>query len=410
VPPVPAPNRSPLLAVFGTVVIDLLGFGLVLPLLPQYGDLYGASGFEVGLLFASFSGMQFLSAPFWGRLSDRVGRRPVILTGLFGSTASYALFALADLVPQPLALLFVSRLLAGTFGGTISTAYAYIADVTTEKERGRGMALVGAAFGIGFTLGPALGGLGWRIAPWAPGALASAFSATALLFAWRRLPEPEGRRERHALSRREAWRAATSAPGVVRILFLTFAAHGCFALWESTLALLARRRFSFQPDDNGWLFAYVGLCFTLAQGFLVRRFMKRVGEWRFTVLGCATLAAGLVAVGTAPNVGVLFATAPVPVLGFAMITPSLASLLSQRTDAGHQGAALGLNQSGASLARIVGPLVGNTLLGVGAAASTRSLPHFGAAGVMALALAVAWTLRPRPPQGGESVISRPTTG
>src|SRR5687767_11419387 len=166
-------KRTPLITVFLTVVIDLLGFGIVLPLLPRYADAHGATGLERGLLFASFSAMQFLFAPVWGRLSDRIGRRPVLMAGLMGSVGSYALFAVAESTPWPLAVLFVSRIAAGVAGATISTAAAYIADVTTPEQRGRGMALIGVAFGVGFTLGPMIGGLSYSAAyPWLPGAIA----------------------------------------------------------------------------------------------------------------------------------------------------------------------------------------------------------------------------------------------
>jgi MFS family permease len=380
--------------VFLTVVIDLLGFGLVLPLLPLYAERYHAAGWQIGLLFAAFSGVQFLAAPFWGRLSDRVGRRPVILAGLVGSVASYVLFGLATWTPAPLAVLFVSRVTAGLFGGTISTAYAYIADVTPVAERGRGMALVGMAFGIGFTIGPVLGGLGGAVSPALPGFLAAAFSAGALLFAWFRLPEPERHAERQRVGSWQAFRAAIAAPGVFRILVLTFLVHGCFALFESTLARVVAFEFDFGVAENGLLFSYVGFWSAFAQGFLVRRLMPRVGEYRFAALGAAVLSLGLLAVGHAPTVGWLLAAAPVPVFGFAMLTPSLASLLSQRADAAVQGSTFGVNQSGASLARIAGPVAGNTLLDLGRRHGLSwSLPHTAGAAVMLLALLLALGLR-----------------
>jgi MFS family permease len=388
----PGTPKSPLAAVFLTVVIDLLGFGLVLPLLPLYGTKYGASGVEVGLLFASFSAMQFLTSPVWGRISDRVGRRPVILLGLCGSTASYALFGLADEFGSPLAVLFASRLMAGAFGGTISTAYAYIADVTPDRERGRGMALVGAAFGIGFTLGPAIGGLSHRLSPAAPGLLAAAFSATAFLFAFFRLPEPARHRPSEAGKAIGALRAALAVPGVPRILLLTLLAHGTFALFESTLALLAERRFHFDPTQNGWLFSYVGFCYAIAQGVLVRRWIKAAGERALAIAGGVTLGAGLLAVGFAPGAVLLLLAAPLPVLGFAMMNPSLASLLSRRTDPATQGGTLGVNQSCASLARILGPVSGNVLL----AGHLRG-PHYAGAAVMLVATLLALGLSSPPP-------------
>ncbi len=185
-------------------MIDLLGFGIVLPLLPAVRRQFDASRTTIALIFISYSGTQFLSAPLWGRLSDRIGRRPVILIGLVGSVVSYVCFGLAAL-QSTLTLLFVSRITAGIFGGTISTAYAYIADVTPPEERGRGMALIGMAFGIGFTLGPAIGGLGHSLHPAAPGFIAAGFSLIALAFAARRLVGAEAPRSRTRAARGSTW-------------------------------------------------------------------------------------------------------------------------------------------------------------------------------------------------------------
>jgi MFS family permease len=357
-------KRTPLITVFLTVVIDLLGFGIVLPLLPRYADAHGATGLERGLLFACFSAMQFLFAPVWGRLSDRIGRRPVLMAGLVGSMGSYALFAMAESTPWPLALLFVSRIAAGVSGATISTAAAYIADVTTPEQRGRGMALIGVAFGVGFTLGPMIGGLSYSAAhPWLPGAIAAAFSLGALLFAFRNLPEPERRRAgaaRHWLDT-TALRAALRTPTVVRILLLGVLATGAFAMFESTLALLTKYEFGFGARENGWVFAWIGFCLILAQGMLVRRLMPRLGEVRLAQMGTLFLGGGFLLLTLATTVGLLYAVVPVIVLGFACLTPSLTSLISQRTSPTTQGEVLGLHQSGLSLARILGPLAGNLL-------------------------------------------------
>jgi MFS family permease len=377
--------------VFLTVVVDLLGFGIVLPLLPLYAKRYGASAPVVGVLFASFSAMQFLTAPLWGRLSDRVGRRPVILAGLCGSVTAYALFGLADRTPWPLAALFASRIAAGVFGGTISTASAFIADVTTREQRGRGMALIGAAFGVGFTLGPAVGGLAWEhLGASGPGFIAAGLSSLALLFAWTRLPEPERRRERQArrLFDLGAVRAALRTPTVPLILVLGFTATAAFAMFETSLALRAERQFSFDPGDNGWLFSYVGLWLVLSQGLLVRRLMPSVGELRFVVGGTALLAAGILGVGLADAIVVLGAVVPFVVTGFAMVTPSLSSLLSRRTSPDTQGEILGLHQSGLSAARIVGPVAGLALFGAGF-----RVPYHVGAGIMLGAFLLALRLR-----------------
>lgn len=379
-------TRSPLHAVFFTIVIDLLGFGLILPLLPLYADRYGASKGMIGLILASFSAVQLVCAPLWGRLSDRIGRRPVILVGLAGSVASYLVFALAELPDSSstrLTLLFASRIAAGLFGGTITAALATIADVTDVLQRGRGMAMVGAAFGLGFLVGPTLGGLGQHyLGAMAPGLMAMTLSAAAMAFAWRRIPEPE----RHAPGtvhglRLGALSHALARPHVGRILLLSFGTVLAFGFLESTLALLALDRFpGWNPKANGWLFSYVGLWLVLAQGWLVRRYLPKVGERRFILAGALALAAGLIAVAYVRQPLVLGLLAPVAVIGSAMVTPSLASLLSQTTDAASQGEILGLNQSVQSLGRIASHGAGPALLGLGA-----TIPYWAGAAVMVFA-------------------------
>jgi MFS family permease len=386
------PSKKPLVAVFLTVVIDLLGFGIVMPLLPRYAEAHGAGGLERGLLFACFSGMQFLFAPLWGRISDRVGRRPVLLLGLGGSAVSYLLFAAAEATGIALTLLFVSRLAAGVFGGTISTAAAYISDVTSDRERGRGMALIGAAFGIGFTLGPVIGGLGYGLGPAAPGLFAAGFSLLALIYALRHLPEPACRGAAHGRRRGAgALRAALAVPGVPRVLLLAVLSTAAFAMFESTLSLLTARRLGLDTAQNGWLFAYVGLWLILAQGLLVRRLLPRLGEVRLVRAGAWLLACGLAAVGWAPTTTLLYAAVPLTVVGFAFLTPSLSSLISRRTSPETQGEILGVHQSGLSLARIVGPLVGNRLQDVGLV-----MPYAVGAGTLALAFVIALGLKEAP--------------
>ncbi|MDJ0522117.1 MAG: MFS transporter [Planctomycetota bacterium] len=385
-------RSSPLVAVFLTVVIDLLGFGIVLPLLPLYGDDLGASKATIGLLFISFSGLQFFAAPIWGRLSDRIGRRPILLLGLAGSVVSYVLFGLAS-AQLSLTWMFISRIVAGVFGGTISTAYAYIADVTPIEERGRGMALIGVAFGIGFTLGPAIGGLGHWIDPVAPGFIAAAFSLIAFLYCLRNLPEPE----RHVAAGRRTWfdvasfRKALGVATVPLLLLLGFLTITCFALMESTLGLLGKQVHKLDYYEIGLLFTWLGFCSAIAQGMIVRRYMMRVGEVRFVLIGAVMLAAGMVAFSMAPSLGWLIGLSPLAVLGFAMITPSLNSLLSRRSGRDVQGGIMGVNQSLQSLARIIGPMVGLPLFGLSV-----PLPFQVGAGIMVVCFVLGVLLARRP--------------
>jgi len=370
-----------------------LGFGIVIPLLPRYARDFHASGVEIGLMLASFSAMQFLFAPFWGRLSDAYGRRRLILLGLCGSVVSYLLFAVADTY----ALLLVSRILAGIFAATIGTAQAYIADVTGKEDRGKGMALIGAAFGVGFTFGPVIGWLAHDFGPGSagPGLAAAGLSAVALVLAWFKLPEPERHREPRAggLFGGMALRWAAARPSVALILGLYILATFCFANFEGTLALLTDE-WGYDIRGNGLLFTYIGVCLLISQGVLVRRLMPRVGERNFTRMGSVLLALGLAGIavgGSGGGLGWVLLVLAVAVLGFAMITPSLTSLLSLHTPDHMQGEVLGVGQSGLSLARILGPFLGNVLFAV-----RWDAPYWLGAGLMILAFAGAMFLRPAP--------------
>ncbi|HEX5137592.1 MAG TPA: MFS transporter [Planctomycetota bacterium] len=382
-------KRGALGVLFLTVFIDLLGFGIVLPLLPRYGEDFHASGGQIGLLFAAFSGMQFLFAPLWGRLSDRFGRRPMILLGLCGSAASYLLFGLA----QSYLVLLLSRALAGVFAATIGTAQAYIADVTGSGERGRGMALIGAAFGIGFTFGPVLGWVTHDfLGPMWPGFSAALLSTGALVLAWRKLPEPERHRTHERTRRFAGFGHVVQRRPVLLVVCLQFVATFAFASFEGTLALLTDRKYQMQFRGNGLLFMYIGACLLVAQGFLVRRLMPRVGERRFSRIGAVCLGVGLLAIPlSGATIGSALPVFAVTVFGFAMLTPSLASLLSLHTPDGMQGEVLGVGQSATSLARILGPWVGNVLF-----ARHIDSPYFMAAAVMALAAAATLLLPGRP--------------
>jgi MFS transporter, DHA1 family, tetracycline resistance protein len=422
-----SPRKGSLLVIFLTVFIDLLGFGIVLPLLPIYGEDFAKQyeltdqqvGWLIGLLMSSFSAMQFLFVPVWGKLSDRFGRRPIILIGLTASTVCYGLFGVAALF-RSLPGLFLTRIGAGIAGATISTAQAYIADTTSKESRAKGMALIGAAFALGFTLGPLIGAgalfLGRRIAesPW-PGFAASGMSATALLLAIFKLPEsrrPEsGITARRSLLDRSALRAALAVPSVGWLLLTSAIAVFSFANFESTLSVQIERLVSGSTGADapllGWLvgtinsggyenpedvailvvcaaFAYLGIILTLAQGVLVRRLANRLSEGTMAVMGAVSALVGFLALAEATSrhsFGMLLAAMAVEVIGFAFVNPSLQSLISRRSDPGQQGGVLGLAQSATSLARILGPVFGLRLF-----KQSPAWPYYGAAGLMVLAL------------------------
>jgi MFS family permease len=380
------PTRGSLLVLFLVVFIDLLGFGMVLPLLPNYAKQFdvGMSGWMLGLLMSIFSAMQFLFAPFWGMLSDRIGRRPVLMVGLLGSVISYSLFAYASL-EQSLVLLFVSRIGAGIAGATIPTAQAYIADCTSLKGRTHGMALIGAAFGLGFTFGPLFGYFAVQNENDAPGPgpgyAAAILSAVALVLAFFYLRESlsqETRDENLAERRRwwdgSSWRVALATPSLGLLLVSTFVCVFAFANFEATLSLLLKGSSNGRTVDTGFGFTYrqvlltftfIGFSLLVVQGGLVRRLAKKISETALTTIGTVfqiTGFGGMLAAIHLESVGLLFTALFFVVSGFSCITPALNSLISRRSDPAQQGRILGVSQSVNSLARILGPLVGNVLL------------------------------------------------
>jgi len=396
-----AAGRSPLLVVFLTVFIDLLGFGIVIPLLPIYSKAHGAGELELGLLFGSFSAMQFVFAPFWGRLSDRIGRRPVLLGGLCGTSASYVLFAFADSMP----LLFTARLLAGFFGANISTAAAYIADVTTPENRAKGMGLIGAAFGLGFTLGPLLGGELTAVSVHLPGLVAAGLSACAALFGFLRLVEPP--RERRGGSRVFGTRELTHAASEARIGWLYvagFLAVFAFSAFESMFARFGLARFPEQfglsqalehatldevlaaARPTGRYLCVIGVVSAIIQGGLIRRLVPRFGETVLATAGMAVLSLGLLVLGLAESWGVVVAGCLLLPLGLGLYNPSIQGLISRATPVEEQGAYLGLLQSAASFARLSGPPLAGFVFGAWGASSPFLLGAalVGAAALLAL--------------------------
>jgi MFS family permease len=375
-----APRKASLLVIFLTVFIDLLGFGMVLPLLPIYAkDFAEQLGLEPGhsrigviiaLLMSSFSFMQFMFAPLWGRLSDRVGRRPVLMIGLAGSVVFYTLFGIAT-VMKSLPLLFASRIGAGVAGATISTAQAYIADATSLANRARGMAMIGAAFGLGFTFGPLFGFLavpsGTGDPGPGPGYAAAGLSAIALCLAYFKLPEslrPDSQAQRpHWLDTR-ALRGALATPAVGLLLLTIFIYVFSFANLESTLSLMINAEdvgYAFDFREVCLTYAFIGFVLTMVQGGIVRPVSTRVPEAVMAMGGSVVEIIGFVVLTQAaitPSLPLLLVGLGIVVTGFAFVTPSLNSLLSRWSDPAKQGGILGIGQSISALSRILGPMAG----------------------------------------------------
>ena len=376
-------NLPPLIIVFVTVFIDLLGFGIIIPLLPFYAETFGATGFTIGLLATSFSLMQFIFAPIWGRVSDRIGRRPIILLGLLGSCLSYLGFGLAS----TLTTLFLARIFAGIAGANIPTAQAVVADLTTPENRAKGMGLVGAAFGLGFIFGPAIGGFLSRYGYAVPAFFASGLSLANFVAAWFLLPEslkPEYRAVER-VGRIAALRAALARPHLPLLLVIGFLVVAAFSGYESTFALFAERTYGFTASSIGYIFAFVGVILVIVQGALVGRVVKWIGEHHIVPASLALVAAGLLMIPATTSVAALLVASGVMAVGMGFNNPSLMSLISRYSAAEDQGGVMGLTQSLNSLARIVGPMWGGFAfdrLGIG-------MPYITSAAVMGLAALLA---------------------
>jgi MFS family permease len=346
--------------IFITVFIDLLGFGIVIPFLPLYAEALGGRPFVGALLGTAYAAMQFVFAPIWGRLSDRIGRRPVIIGTLLANVAAYLLLGLAGSV----AGLFAARLLAGVASGNIPTAQAYIADSTPPEQRARGMGLIGAAFGMGFVLGPAISGLMlWRWHnPALPARVTAALAAVNCAWAYFRLPEslkPGSQPQITGIfGRVQRMARALRVPGLAPLLLLLFCVRFAFGALEWTFPIFLKRQFGFSFMEIGLLLAYTGVLMAITQGILVGRLASSLGERGMVALGTLVMALGFAFVPFAPSIPGLLTLATVLAVGAGLSNPSLTSLISQTGAADAQGGLLGVGQSLSSLAMILGPAWG----------------------------------------------------
>jgi MFS family permease len=375
-------KRPTLLIIFVTVFVDLVGFGLVLPLLPNYSKEFGATGFEVGAIMASYSLMQFLFAPIWGAWSDRIGRRPILLLSTAGAAISYAIFAIGSAMTGRAALLVIvlSRVFAGICGANITVAQAYIADITAPEERSKKMGLIGMAFGLGFIVGPALAvGAQSAFGVTGPGWVASAICATNFLVALVRLPESwqPGKTIAARRTRLAQVRETLGTPRVGLLVGLFFLATLGFACFESTLGLLIQENFQIDhkasAKANAVLFCYCGIIGAFVQAGPIGRMVKKFREPKLIagslivfglsmaplpfIKGEANLTwMTLLRAEGLPWLALLF-TAAWLAIGSGLTRPPLFGLLSMLTPAHEQGAVLGVAQSAGSLARVIGPPV-----------------------------------------------------
>lgn len=374
-----SPRNPSLGVIFLTVVIDLLGFGIVMPFLTlQARDAFGVEAGTAALLGACYSAMQFLFMPLWGRLSDRIGRRPVMITSIFFSALTMAALGLALAWSNTILWLFVARALSGSATANIGTASAYIADITTPEERVKGMGMIGMAFGIGFLIGPGVGGLlasitlNGRHGPWACFA-AAGLSAINLVWALTSLPEslPKERRVRadqaRPLSplRGDALRRLLSTPGISNASLTNFLIILSFSGLEISYALYASDVFGLDHRGVGLFFVFMGLTGALVQGGYVRRVSGKVRETSLAAAGLTFMLVGFAGFVVAPRAGLLglIVVSALISIGNGLTQPSISAYISRLADPARQGETLSANQSMSSLARVFGPLLGGYLYG-----------------------------------------------
>jgi MFS transporter, DHA1 family, tetracycline resistance protein len=376
-------SSSGLAVLFSVIIVDLIGFGIVVPILPFWSERFGANGVTLGLLLASHAAMQFLFAPAWGRLSDRIGRRPVMLVTIAGTALSLLFLGLAD----SLVGLFLARLLSGLFGSNISVATAYVTDVTDEADRTRWMGMIGASFAVGFTLGPPIGGVLSRIGHEVPMLVAAAMAFVNLIWAAISLREPErheARPQADLTSRLDVLRA----PLIGRICGIYFLFSLAVTQLETTFAFFMSHRFGY--DELGVGLVMLGMAVVMGgiQGGGMKRLSARFESRQLVLTGLTLMALAFIAVPWPTSVPFLMLPLGAAAIGRGISQPPMLSLVSLATDEGSRGLVMGVFQSTASAARIVGPVMAGFLYDLGP-----EFPYWMAAGLTALAAALALSLQ-----------------
>jgi multidrug resistance protein len=387
-------KKAQLGIIFLTVFIDLIGFGIVIPILPLYAKHFGATESVNGLLVGAFSAMQFLFSPVLGKISDRVGRRPVLLVSLLGTVVGFAIMGFAG----SLIWLFVARIIDGISGGNISTAQSYIADITTPEERTKAMGLIGAAFGMGFVLGPAIGGILSAYSISAPFLFASGLALVNAILVFIRLPEslsPEHRvqpEDRAPIS--EVFKHGWHLPALMASYFFSIAG---FAMMTTNYALFTHERFGYNQAQNGYVFAFIGIIGALIQGGLLRRLVKTQSEKSLAIAGVALLIIGMACLPTVHTLTTLLIATATIGIGNSFVTPTLNGLASRSAERTWQGRVIGLMQSAGSLARWLAPMLAGRLLAMDVGHSYYGrTPFWVATGVLCIALIITLQLPSKP--------------
>ncbi len=349
-------KNKPLLAIFLVVFIDLIGFGMVVPILPYYAKQLGASPSTLGWLMMCYSGMQFLFSPFWGKLSDRIGRRPVLLTCILGLATSMIFLGMA----KSLAGLFAARLLTGFFGANISTAAAYIADITKPEERSKGMGMIGAAFGLGFLFGPAFGGLLSKWGYGTSGFVAGTLSALNFFFALAVIKEPnlseEEREEHRHRPSGNAILATLKEPRTGLLVIVFFIVTLGMAQLETTFGLFLLDRFNLDAKHAGFILAFIALMMAFVQGGGIGKLVAKYGEVKLIMLGTIAMTMAMIGSGLSGAIWIFIIFCSLQGLGYGITNPTLQGLMSKMSSKKTQGATMGVYQSAGSLGRVIGPI------------------------------------------------------
>ena len=360
--------------VWTAVAVDLLGFGIIIPLLPLYAERFGASATTIGLLFASYSLAQFVFSPIWGRISDRVGRRPILLITIAGSALGSLILGFAGSLP----LLFLGRILDGASGASVAVARATVSDVADADQRPRLMGLLGAAFGFGFVVGPALGALASLGSPSLPFFVAAGISVLNFVAGFVRIPETL-----RAPTARMHGSGLRSLPlPVIRLVILTFVGVTAFSAFEATFSLLGRARLDMTEPTVALVFAGIGIVLVAAQAGLVGPITHALGEARTIRLGLMLNVVGFAVISVAESWLTLPPGLALLALGQGLLTPTLSSAVAGMAPE-RAGVALGVQQSAGGLARVVGPVIGGALF-----AAAVPLPYIVAAGLTLIALPI----------------------
>ncbi len=383
----------PLGIIFLTIFVNLVGFGIIIPLLPFYAGTFGASPLTIGLLFAVFSLCQLVAAPALGDLSDRYGRRPVLVFSLAGTVVSFVMLALA----HSIALLFAARIVDGLSGGNISTARAYVADITPPKDRARAYGLIGAAFGLGFILGPAISGVLARVSYTAPIWAAATITLVATAMAWLWLPETVHRAHAGTGNPFRYLPGLLRRPVVRRVLAIDFMYWFAFSVFQTTFALFVARRFGFDAPRTGYFLAAFGLLGAVIQGGLIRPIVRRLGDQPTFRIGLVCAAVGLVSAAAAHSVTALAISLVPLAFGIGFGHPTMSSLVSLVGRGDEQGRVQGAASAVESIGRTLGPIWGNASL----QHVNESIPYISAAGflIFTLLLSVGFCVGEPEPQG-----------